>query len=173
MTEFDKEKKPVEKEINELNSQGGDLGSPDWYLKFCKKEEFVMDLESARVDFGRFIAYMNLRLHRIPKQDDNTRREIELDLDEIVREIRLGHVIIDDTGQLVYTPQSSRRTEPLTFRKPKSGNLAAMDRKKQNADVAKQAALIAELVNVPQASLSSLAQSDAEVLTMVLGFFFI
>jgi hypothetical protein len=88
---------------------------------------------------------------------DNLRRRL-------TRAIVRGWVTVDtDAPSVTFTPQRSKRTDPLVFRERTGAALMAMDGKKKNSEMAKTYAIMGNMCGVNPAVFASLTGEDGKV----------
>jgi hypothetical protein len=118
----------------------------------------------AEVEFERFADAMDLDLST-DGMDAEDLTAFTKTRNRVVRAIRLGHLVINDQGEAVYTPwrPGSKHKEPITFHERTGASLMAMDSRKRGQDAAKTYAVMADMCRVPQSVFAHLAGTDIKV----------
>ncbi len=99
--------------------------------------------EVAQQEFERFAEAMDLDLD--PKgMDAEDRKSFETAKRRFLTAVEDGRLVVNDTGEPVYTPQKGD-TSPITFFEPTGGTMMAMDLKKAGHDVTKGLAAMADM----------------------------
>ena len=126
--------------------------------------------EVAEQDFNRFIEANDLLVEHdgMEKEDRESFGEQKA---RIVRAIAKGHLVINEDGEPVYTPQRSEDSKPLTFHEPTGASLMAMDRKKKNEDVGKLYATMGDMTRTDAKTFSSMKMADLKVCMAVTVLF--
>lgn len=88
----------------------------------------------------------------------------------IIRAMQRGHLVIDEKGQPVYTPQSGNRT-PVVFYEPTGASLMAMDQKKSGHDVGKGFMVAADMTKTSAQLFAKMANRDLKVCQAVIALF--
>jgi hypothetical protein len=117
--------------------------------------------EVAEVEFARFADAMDFDLDA-KAMDEEDRKAFAGTKRTIVRAIEQGHLVVDDSGQPVYTPQLDDRT-PITFYEPKGITLLAMESRKKGEDVSKLFASLANMTKQTAVRFSKMSQRDLRV----------
>ena len=127
-------------------------------------KENIIAPEVAEADFNRFVESMDLDL-------DTTDMDVE-DLTafkkqkkRVIKSIVDGNLIVNDDGEAVFTPSNKRSKydKPITFHERTGASLMAMDTKKNNHNVAKTYAVMADMCEVSPKVFSGLAGSDIKI----------
>ena len=114
-----------------------------------EKKEPKVSNELAEQDFERFADMMDLDLDTSGMDSDDITQFTKLKK-RIIRAIEKGAMIINDSGEAVYTPQNAKtkHKDALTFHERTGASLMAMDGKKKNYDVTKTYAVMADMCKV-------------------------
>ena len=128
-----------------------------------------IDKETAIAEFDRFKSAMRLRLDR-EGMDENDRRDVRDDIEILIGEIMEGRLVIDDEGRPVYQLYEG---EALTFKRPKGGSIAVIDRKKEAHKIAQLQAIIGELCGKPVSFIQAMDWADIDICAIIVGLFFV
>lgn len=128
------------------------------------KNEPVIDTETARLEFERFIESMDLDLDTTD-MDDEDKTAFDKQKKRIITAIERGSMVINENGEAVYTPhnQKSKYKEALTFHERTGASLMAMDGKKKNHDVTKTYAVMADMCKVHPGVFAGLVGIDVKI----------
>lgn len=126
-------------------------------------EENKISREVAEKDFDRFVEEMDLDLDTA-QMDQEDLTAFNRQKSRLLRAIERGHLIINENGEAVFTPNNkrSKHTEAITFHERTGASLMAMDSKKKNHDVAKTYAVMADMCKVHQSVFAGLVGSDVK-----------
>lgn len=118
----------------------------------------------AEGEFDRFVDAMDLDLDT-SDMDAEDLSAFNKQKNRILRAMCGGHLVINDNGEAVYTPQrpNSKHKEPITFHERTGASLMAMDGKKKGHDVSKTYAIMADMCKVHPSVFAGLSGSDAKV----------
>jgi hypothetical protein len=116
----------------------------------------------AEEEFDRWTEAMGLDLD-LADMDEDDRKGLAVERGRIVRALQRSHAVVNDEGELVFTPQrrKSRHKDPITFREQTGATLIATDRHKEGKNVAKLYAVLGDVCEVEQKVFAGLASSDA------------
>lgn len=128
-----------------------------------------IDKETATAEFDRFKSSMRLRLDR-EGMDENDRRDVKDDIEILINEIMEGRLVIDDEGRPVYQPLEG---EALTFKRPKGGQIAVIDKKKEAHKIAQLQAIIGALCDKPASQIAAMDWADIDICAIIVGLFFV
>lgn len=106
--------------------------------------ENVIDSETAENEFDRWADSMDLDFD-IDLMDDFDKDAFEKQKRRLTKALSNGSLIINDSGETVYTPQKSKNIDPITFHERTGASVMAMDGKKKNHNIAQTYAIMAEL----------------------------
>lgn len=126
--------------------------------------------EFAESEFNRFIDTMDLDIV-IETLDDEDSQAFEQNKQRIIRAICVGSLIVNDRGEPVFTPQVSKRTEPLTFHEPGGASLMAMDGRKKGHDVKKLFSVMGEMTRTNVQTFSNMEMRDLNICMAVTNLF--
>jgi len=124
----------------------------------------VVATEVAEDEFTRFAEAMDLDLDA-KVLDDDDRKNLELSKHRIVRAITLGHLVVDDKGQPIYTPQLGD-TKPITFYEPTGASLmSSQSPKKTGASgvVSQMFGTLGDMTKTSAARFAAMHQRDLRV----------
>lgn len=124
----------------------------------------VIAQDAAEAEFDRFSESMDLDLD-ISEMDAEDSTAFKKQKKRIIKSIMNGSLIVNDNGEAVFTPSNTRskHKEPFTFRERTGASLMAMDTKKNNHNVAKTYAVMADMCEVSPKVFSGLAGSDIKI----------
>lgn len=128
-----------------------------------------VDQEMAEAEFMRFIDAMDLELDESADAED--RSDFIALKNKLVKAISKGSLIIDESGQPVYTPERTEDVKPLTFYEPTGANLVAMDKRKPGEDISKFNAVMAEMCKVHPKVFSKLKFKDYKLCQSIVTLF--
>jgi len=117
--------------------------------------------EVAEAEFERFCEAMDLDIDASRMDADDIKGFEEVKA-VIVRAIERQHVVIDDRGQPVFTPQSGDG-RAITFYEPTGATFMATDAHKKGHDVAKMIAVLADMTRTDAKTFAKLASRDFKV----------
>lgn len=120
-----------------------------------------VSLEVAEHEFGRFVDAMDLDLNT-GEMDADDRRDFQQQKGVILRAIQRGHLVINEDGEPVYTPQKLD-IDPITFYEPEGATFLEMDRKKKTAEVAKTYAVLGAMTKIGPAPFAKMKNRDMKV----------
>jgi|SRR6185369_14329436 len=131
--------------------------------------ELVVAKEAAEADFERLCALRRLDIDEsgMTEKDLATLAKMRA---RVVKEISLGHLIVDDAGIATYTPPVEG-AKPLVFRMSKASTLIARDEAQAKGDQAQMIAMIAELTGWSKGDISRLATPDYLFCSLLVGLF--
>lgn len=97
--------------------------------------------------------------------DSEDRKAFDRQKKRIVKAIMRGSLTFNDEGYAVYTPQhpKSKYEGAITFHERTGASLMATDGKKDNYDVTKTYAIMADMTKLPAKTFAGLAGSDIKV----------
>ena len=129
-----------------------------------KKPENKVEKTAALNEFNRFVDLMDLDLDPA-HMDGEDLTAFDKQKRRIVRAIESGTLVVNDSGEAIYTPINprSKHKDSITFHERTGASLMAMDGKKKNHDVAKTYAVMAEMCKIHQSVFAGLAGGDIKV----------
>ena len=115
----------------------------------------------AESEFERFTEAMDLDVDtsRMDKDEAESFRQLKR---KVTRAIENGHLVVDDKGRPVYTPQIGDKS-PITFYEPTGVSLLAVDKKKAGENVAKTYATMADMTQTDAKTFASMNARDLKV----------
>jgi len=127
----------------------------------------MTDLVSKEVavdEFERFLEAMDID-GDVEYMDDEDSANFRKAKGRIIRAIVAGSVMINEEGEAVFTAQNekSRLETPLTFHERTGASLMASDGKKQNQQVAKTYAMMADMCKTSPKTFANLVGSDIKI----------
>lgn len=131
--------------------------------------EYKVDQETATADFDRFTESMDLDVDPVG-MDDEDKIDFERHRGKLIEALRVGSLVINDTGEPVFTPQRETGT-PITFHEPRGSALMAMDRKKKNHDMGKLFATMAEMTGCNPGTFSKMRMPDLKICMAIVTLF--
>lgn len=129
--------------------------------------------EVAEGEFARWADSMGLELPdaaKLAKMNDEDRRSLEEQVARVQRAIELGNLVVDDTGNFVFTPVVGDRT-PITFFEPTGASIMAMDQRKAGHVIAKTYAVLADITKQPIQRFAAMANRDRKICEAILSLF--
>lgn len=127
-------------------------------------ESKVVDTETAKIEFDRFVEWMDLDLDTAD-MDAEDLAAFNKQKNRMLRSIERGSLVINENGEAIYTPQNprSKYKESITFHERTGASLMAMDGKKKNHDVTKTYAVMADMCRVHPGVFAGLVGTDVKV----------
>lgn len=132
--------------------------------------ENILNLESAELEFDRFVDLMDLDVD-MADMDDEDKKDFTLEKGKIVKALQRGSLVISDQGEPIYTPVRSDNKGAITFHEATGASLMAMDRKKKNADVTKMYATMADMTKEPIVRFANMKMFDVKICTAITTLF--
>lgn len=126
--------------------------------------------EVAEAEFERFADVMDLDLDPADMDEDD-KKGLTQQRNRVVSAIQSGALVINESGEPVFTPVRTPGVEPLTFHEPTGASLMAMDRKKKTEDVGKMYALMGEITKTHANTFAKMKMSDLKVCQAVTTLF--
>lgn len=123
--------------------------------------ELKVATEVAEAEFARFTEAMDLDTD-IERMDGDDQAAFKNQKRRVVRAIEDGHLVVDDKGQPIFTPQLGD-TSPITFFEPTGASLMSMDKKKANENVAKVFATLGDMTKTSAARFSAMKGRDVKL----------
>jgi len=117
--------------------------------------------EVAEAEFARFAAAMDLDVD-VERMDGDDKENFTKQKRRVTRAIEHGHLVVDDKGQPIFTPQLGD-TSPITFFEPTGSALMSMDKRKEGENVAKTYATMGEMTKTSAARFSAMNGRDLKV----------
>lgn len=130
--------------------------------------------EVAEAEFDRWAEAMDLVAkfddEAMKAMDDEDKRSFVTQKRVIVDAIRFGRLVVNDSGEFVYTQQVGA-TDPITFHEPTGASLMAMDKAgKAGHGITKTFAVLAEMTGTSAQRFSGMKNRDLAVCQAILGF---
>lgn len=125
--------------------------------------------EVAVAEFERFLESMDLDIDT-SKMDADDLKSYDESKRKLVRAIERGHLVVDDKGQPVYTPQLGGGTQ-ITFYEPTGASFMATDGKKKGYDMAKMNAMLGDITRLPPVTFAKMAGRDYKICQTILVLF--
>ena len=124
----------------------------------------VIDKETAENEFDRFVECMDLDVNTAD-MDAEDLTAFNKHKNRIVRAVMQGSLMINGSGEAVYTPShpKTKHSDSFTFHEHSFGSLMAMDRTKRGHDVGKTCAVMAEMCGVHKNVIAGLVGIDAKI----------
>lgn len=118
--------------------------------------------EVAEAEFDRWAEEMDLDLD-VSEMDAEDVTAFTKQKRRILKGIERGNVVVNDKGEMVFTPiRSDWDDEPITFHEHTGSSLMALDGKKKNQDVRKSFAVMANMTKKHPSVFAKLRGSDAK-----------
>lgn len=128
--------------------------------------------EVAEAEFARFVEAMGLKAKVNPEGLDAKDAESLADtINLLLRTIESGHLVIDEKGQAVFTPQVSGG-EPIVFPEPRGADIMAMDQAKEGRKIEAQNKVLASITKQNPQRYSQMLLRDYDVISALCGIFF-
>lgn len=124
--------------------------------------------EVAVAEFERFLESMDLDADT-SKMDADDLKSFDEAKRKLVRAIERGHLVVDDAGRPIYTPQDGGA--PITFHEPTGASFMATDGKKKGYDVAKMNAMLGDVTKQPPVMFAKMAGRDYKICQTILVLF--
>lgn len=119
--------------------------------------------EVAEADFERFADAMDFDLEA-KSMDEADRKAFAATKRTIVRAIEQGHLVVDDSGQPIFTPQIDEKGQgPITFYEPTGISLIAMEKRNRGEDVSKMFASMGAMTKQHPSRFANMSQRDLRV----------
>lgn len=127
-------------------------------------EEIQEKQELAEHEFERFVESMDLLIN-LEKMDAEDRTAFDKAKDRLVREIVRGFLVVNEKGEMIYTPHhpDTKHDKPIHFYERKGSAVMGMDSKKKGHDVAKTYAVMGAMCRVHQSVFADLVGTDGKV----------
>lgn len=126
--------------------------------------------EVAEQEFNRFVEAMDLDVDPAD-MDAEDKKGFEQQKDRIIAAVQSGSLVINDTGEPVFTPQRTEGAEAITFHEPTGASLMAMDRKKKTEDIGKLYASMGEITKTHASTFSKMKMPDLKVCIAITTLF--
>ena len=126
--------------------------------------------EVAEQDFNRFADSMDLDIDPVG-MDAEDKKGFEQQKDRIIAAIQSGSLVINDSGEPVFTPQRTKGADAITFYEPTGASLMAMDRKKKTEDIGKLYASMGEMTRTHASTFSKMKMPDLKVCMAITTLF--
>lgn len=130
---------------------------------------YVVDAETAQDTIETFAEAMDLDVD-VSEMDEDDRKAFADICKPIIRSIRRGHLVADEEGRPVFTPQVGK-TAPIVFHEPNGASLMAMDKRKRGEDVAKGLAVLAATTREEPKRFANMAHRDLKVCNALVALF--
>lgn len=121
-----------------------------------------VDIETAELELERFAEAMDLDLDA-DGLDDDDRTQLEKMKRRFMRGIQNGSLVVNDSGEAIYTPQKSSYQEPIHFHERTGATVLASDGFKKGKDMAKTYAAMADLCRIPSKVFANLRGIDIKM----------
>lgn len=120
--------------------------------------------EMAALEFDRWAEEMALDLDT-SNMDAEDLTQFDKQRRRLVKAIGDGHLVINENGEAVYTPQNkkTKHTDAITFHERTGSAVMAMDGKKKNYDVAKTYAVMGEMCKVHPNIFATMVGIDGKI----------
>ena len=125
--------------------------------------------EVAEAEFERFVRDMDLDIST-DSMDDEDKKDLSLQKGRVIAAIMKGSLIINDSGEPVFTPQREDG-EAITFHEPTGAALMAMDRKKKSEEIGKMYAAMAVITKKHSKVFSGMKMADLKVCMAITTLF--
>lgn len=132
--------------------------------------DFTIDKETALVEFNRFVSAMDLSVNETDMDNDD-KKDFRLQKDRVVHAIMRGALVVNESGECVFTPTRVEDAKPITFYEPRGSALYAMDRKSKGADIGKFYAAMADITKTSVKTFSDMRMVDLNVCMAITTLF--
>tara|TARA_R110000744_G_scaffold333450_1_gene438839 strand:+ start:108 stop:515 length:408 start_codon:yes stop_codon:yes gene_type:complete len=126
--------------------------------------------EVAEQEFTRFAESMDLDINPAG-MDAEDKKGFDQQKDRIISAIQSGSLVINDSGEPVFTPQRTKDADAITFHEPTGASLMAMDRKKKTEDIGKLYASMGEITRTHASTFSKMKMPDLKVCMAITTLF--
>ena len=126
--------------------------------------------EVAEKEFDRFVEAMDLDVST-DGMDQEDKSSLSQQTGLIISAIQSGDLVINDSGEPVYTPKRTKDAPAITFYEPTGASLMAMDRKKKSEDIAKLYATMADMTKVSAKTFATMKMPDLKVCMAITTLF--
>jgi len=127
-------------------------------------KELKIAKEVAEVEYDRFLEQMDLLIdpNDMELEDKSNYQKTRA---RIIRAICRGHLVINDDGEAVYTPQHPKSVykEPITFHERSGASVVVMDGKKKDHDISKGYAAMAEMCRIQPKNFATMVGEDIKI----------
>jgi len=127
----------------------------------------VVDKETAERDFDSFIEKMDIDI----EMSDEDKKSFDEQKDKIVKAIQQGSLVVEENGEMTFTPQRSKDKDPIRFYEPTGATLSAMDTRKKDEDVSKTYAAMADMTHTSASTFSKMAIKDVKLCMVIFTLF--
>lgn len=136
--------------------------------------EEVVAAEVAEAEFARFLDAFDLteKLRLKTSLDAEYKEGFELKKAVLLLSMRRGHLVVDEKGQPVFTPQLGDQ-KAIVFKEPTWATRKAMDEVKGDKEQEKSILLCSRLTGQVQARFEKMAQRDVAVCDALAALFFL
>lgn len=120
--------------------------------------------EHAELEFDKWADAMDMDLD-VTDMDKRDLTAFNKQKKRVIVAIQRGALVFNDNTEAVYTPQhpGSVYQNPITFQERTGASLMAMDNKRENQEVAKTYAIMADMCGIPAKAFSQLKGTDIKV----------
>lgn len=126
--------------------------------------------EVADQEFNRFVESMDLDVDPAD-MDAEDKKGFDQQRDRVIAAIQSGALVINDSGEPVFTPQRTKDADVITFHEPTGASLMAMDRKKKTEDIGKLYAAMGEITKTHASTFSKMKMADLKVCMAITTLF--
>lgn len=133
-------------------------------------KEFKVSKEQAELEFENFADAMDLDVD-LDSMENDDKKEFQKVKDKIIKAIMIGSLTFNDNNEPVFTPHRSEDNKPLTFKEPKGSTFKCMDGHKENQNMGKMFAIMAEMTGQTAGTFSKLSNQDFKVCTSIVTVF--
>jgi hypothetical protein len=133
----------------------------------------TVSLDVAIDEFERFCGAMDLDFDLTKMTAEEDRKSFEQTRDRVVRSIERGHLIINENGEPVFTPQlgDGDARSPITFHEPTGATVLAIDKAKKGQDAQKTFLMLADFTGQPVVRYAKMANRDFRVCQALMTLF--
>lgn len=133
-------------------------------------KEIIVSKEQAELEFYNFAEEMDLDIE-LDSMDEESAQELQKIKDKMIKAIMYGSLTFNDDMEPVFTPQRSGDVKPLTFKEPKGSTFKCMDGHKDNQNMGKMFAVMAEMTGTTAGTFSKLSGQDFKICSSIVAIF--
>jgi len=126
--------------------------------------------EVAEQEFDRFVDLMDLDVDT-DGMDEDDKKSFTQQKDKLISAIQTGALVVEDTGEPVFTPQRTEGATPIKFYEPTGASLMAMDRKKKTEDIGKLYAAMGDMTKTNAGLFSKMRMPDLKICMAITTLF--
>ena len=132
----------------------------------------VVAREVAESELERFIESMDLQVKLEGKMSEEDAVSLHNTKERLIHAIMRGHLVIDEKGQPVYTPQLGV-CEPITFYEPTGAGFIAMDGAAKGKDMTKMFRMMGETCQCDPSRFAKMKNRDVGICIAIFSLFLV